>query len=147
MLYALRGSFCSSLIKSLLSIQKKKIKCEQRTHAWLQTRFTCGLWDHLGHHHLIQVKLPLSYTPAGGTPSIPFDLRHCDKECHKQIELLGNLCCKLQLKKYPNYLVLLSKKPAVMLWLATPSLCSAAALTCSSTVWTLIQKKWFFKTI
>lgn len=38
------------------------------------------------------------------------------------------------------YLVLLSKKPAVMLWLATPSLCSAEALTCSSTVWTLVPK-------
>jgi phosphate/sulfate permease len=38
-------------------------------------------------------------------------------------------------------LVLLSKKPAVMLWLATPSLCSAEALTCSSTVRTFLKKK------
>ena len=62
-----------------------KIKCRQRTNTKQQKRFTCGLLDHLGHHHLTQVQLPLSCTPAGGTPSIPFDPQHYDKKnCHEQ---------------------------------------------------------------
>lgn len=97
--------------------------------------FTCVLEDHSEHHHLVQVQLLLSYTPAEEIPNIPFDLQHCNIVNRVKNHIVWvHQANNMNFHKRGTDLVLLSKKPAVILWLATPSLCSAAALTCSSTV-------------
>ena len=60
----------------------------------------------------------------------------CSRKMLCTLQSTSNKRVSPQAYKIDFHLVLSSKNPAVILWFATPSLCSAEARTCSSILWT-----------
>lgn len=137
------GSFHISFLNSFLWKMHKKVsgwhkKLRPRQIRVFQSK---TIQYHLPNKQCLATTSDLERSHKPDAPSFWISTNYCSPKVNWWAKCWCSETSTLKhVLQTKTYLVLLSKNPAVMLWFATPSLCSAAALTCSSTDWTFFQQ-------